>query len=165
MNNKIKIYNIFIIYLCLLYYILNKKSKIMQKQYVFLIILWIILYMMYLIVEYKYKEYKITSKIELLQKKTTQVRDEINEDKDYLVYLNTLAYKNKILKLDQALKSKWEEVVLITSQNFYDKYSVKIEDIPIVEEKTNNELSQIKNKNNLEKWIYFLFKKDLELNL
>lgn len=165
MNNKIKIYNIFVIYLCLLYYILNKKSKIMQKQYVFLIILWIMLYMMYLIVEYKYKEYKITSKIELLQKKTTQIRDEINEDKDYLVYLNTLAYKNKILKLDQALKSKWEEVVLMTSQNFYDKYSVKIEDIPIVEEKTNNELSQIKDKNNLEKWIYFLFKKDLELNL
>lgn len=121
---------------------------------------------MYLIVEYKYKEYKIVSKIELLEKENNAIRKEIIENKEYLEYLNTSAYKNKILKLDQALKSKGEEVVFITTQNFYDKYSVKLNeevevDIPL----TDSERLNKQDKHNLEKWIYFLFKKDLELNL
>jgi len=138
----------------------------MKKHYIFLIILWIILYLMYLIVEYKYKEYKITSKIELLEKQNKSIKNEIIEYKEYLEYLNTASYKNKILKLDQALKSKGEEVVFITTSNFYEKYSVKLNeevevDIPL----TDSERLNKQEKHNLEKWIYFLFKKDLELNL
>jgi cell division protein FtsL len=78
----------------------------MRKTYIFLILIAVILYLSYLIVNYKYKEYKINNHIEYIKNENDKISDEIIKSKDSLEYLNTNAYKNKILKEEQALKNK-----------------------------------------------------------
>jgi cell division protein FtsL len=78
----------------------------MRKTYIFLIMIVIILYLSYLIVSYKYKEYKINNHIEYIEEENKKTSTEINNNKDSLEYLNTNAYKNKVLKEEQAMKNK-----------------------------------------------------------
>jgi cell division protein FtsL len=78
----------------------------MRKTYIFLIMIVIILYLSYLIVSYKYKEYKINNHIEYIEEENKKIGKEINNNKDSLEYLNTNAYKNKVLKEEQAMKNK-----------------------------------------------------------
>ena len=66
----------------------------------------IILYLSYLIVSYKYKEYKINTHISFLEESTQKLSDEIRANKEILEYYNTKAFKNKILKKEQSLKNK-----------------------------------------------------------
>jgi cell division protein FtsL len=66
----------------------------------------IILYLSYLIVSYKYREFKINNHIEYIEKENEKISKEIKINKDSLEYLNTNAYKNKVLKEEQALKNK-----------------------------------------------------------
>jgi cell division protein FtsL len=78
----------------------------MRKTYIFLILIAIILYLSYLIVNYKYKEYKINNHIEYIENENKKTSDEIVKSKDSLEYLNTNAYKKKVLKEEQAMKDK-----------------------------------------------------------
>lgn len=130
----------------------------MKKEYLFLIFIVIILYLMYLILDYKYKEYKINMHIEYIEKNNEKMRQLIFKDKETLEYINTKAYKNKVLKEEQSMKNKWESVIFITNEDDYNKFSKsEISEIkPIIEVKKIQDSMEI-----YEKWIYFLFKKDI----
>jgi cell division protein FtsL len=78
----------------------------MKKEYLFLIFIVVILYLMYLILDYKYKEYKINMNIEYIEKNNEKMKNVISENKDTLEYINTEAYKNKVLKEEQSMKNK-----------------------------------------------------------
>lgn len=133
----------------------------MKKQYIFFILIVIMIYLMYLIISYKYKEYIINSNIDSLNAANEIISKAIQNDKDTLAYLNTESYRNKTLKKEQWLKNKWENVIYITSESQYKKF------IKTDEEIENNNDNEDENKNiydnmtNFEKWIYFVFKKDL----
>lgn len=131
----------------------------MKRPYIFLIMIFFVLYLSYLIVGYKYKEYKINNHIEYVKNENERISDKINENKESLEYLNTDAYKNKVLKEEQALKNKWETVVFITTENKYNIYTKKEQEqsiISVYQEKPIYDWMNIR-----EKWVYFLFKKDI----
>jgi len=133
----------------------------MKKQYIFFILIVIMIYLMYLIISYKYKEYIINSNIEYLNISNKIISNSIKENKETLAYLNTESYRNKILKKEQWLKNKWENVIYITSESQYKKF-IKTEEEIINDENQEEENKNIyDNMTNFEKWIYFIFKKDL----
>lgn len=130
-----------------------------KEQYIFLIFITIILYLLYLIIDYKYKEYKINNHIEIIQKNNEKIIKQIEKNKETLEYINTKAYKNKVLKEQQAMKNKGEVVIFITNEDKYNKFSrenAEIEILPVKEEKNIQDTMEI-----YQKWIYFLFNKDI----
>lgn len=133
-----------------------------KKQYIFLIMIGIILYIFYLIVSFTYKEYKINSHIEYIIMLNKEIKQNINEANSTIKYKKSKAYKNKILKQQQSLKNAWEKVIYLTTEQKYNKYTQKIEDTKI------DNKSNISSTNNItdwmtifEKWIYIIFKKDI----
>lgn len=133
----------------------------MKKQYIFLSLLFITLYIIYLILSYKYREYKINSNIEYLKSMNEEISLKIDEAESLMEYKTTRAYRNKTLKEQQGLKNKGEKVVYLTSEQKYNKYVQNNEnweekngknEIPLSpEEKITQSMT------NYEKWKYFLF--------
>jgi hypothetical protein len=78
----------------------------MKKEYIFIVLIGILLYMTYLVLNYKYKEYRINSNIEYLTELKEEFSKKIKEAESIIEYKNTKAYKNKILKQQQSLKNK-----------------------------------------------------------
>jgi cell shape-determining protein MreC len=78
----------------------------MKKQYVFLIMILIILYILYLILNKSYYEYKINSHIEAINSINNVIKEKIKTAKEIIEYKSSKAYKNKILKEQQSFKNK-----------------------------------------------------------
>ncbi len=131
----------------------------MKKQYIFLIMIWIILYIWYLILSFTYKEYKVNSHIEYITQINKEVKNHINEAEKIIKYKSSMAYKNKILKEQQSYKNKWEEIIYLTTEKFYNKFTKEeiVEEITI---KPSIAYSKLDNMNIYEKWLYFIFKKE-----
>lgn len=133
----------------------------MKKQYIFLMMVWIILYIWYLILSFTFKEYKINSHIEYIRELNENIKERIDQAWDIIEYKSSLAYKNKVLKEQQSYKNKWENVVYLTTEKIYNKFTK--------EEKTEEQQIEIKteedsitdNMNIFGKWLYFIFKKDI----
>jgi len=81
------------------------------------------LYMTYIIMNYKYKEYKINSHIELLAELNTDISNNIKKAEKLIDYKSTKAYRNKILKEQQNLRNKGEKVVNLIDEEQYNKYT------------------------------------------
>lgn len=133
----------------------------MKKQYIFFVLIIVMLYLMYLIISYKYKEYIINSNIEYLNKENKLISRHIEEYKETLDYLNTESYKNKVLKEEQWMKNKWEKVIYITSEWEYSKFIKTTDKKEEENEEEEIEKQVYDNMTNFEKWIYFIFKKDI----
>ncbi len=131
-----------------------------KRQYTFLILLTVLLYLSYTIIKYEYKKYIISNY-------KTEQREIIDDIKWYIETANKIieykkspAYKNKILKEQQWYKMKWEKVSYLTHEQTYNKYKTTI---LATEKKTVQETKQesiTKTMTNFQKWIYFLLKKD-----
>ncbi len=136
-----------------------------KKHYpyiIFLIIL-IMFYIIYSIIDYKYKEYKINSHIEYIQQLNDNIKNKIKIAENIIKYKKSKPYKNKILKQDLEYKNIWENVITLINEDKYNKY---------VKQTTKQLINQTSIKNNninnitydmtiYQKWIYFLFKKDI----
>lgn len=135
----------------------------MKKQYIFLVMIWIILYILFLIINFTYKEYKINSNIEYISKLNEDIKKDIQEAQKIIKYKSSKAYRNKILKEQQSYKNKWENVIYLTSEKKYNKYTKEtvkeqIENNDIIENSKDN---KIDNMNIFERWQYLIFKKDI----
>jgi len=133
----------------------------MKKQYIFLIMIWIILYILYLILSFTYKEYKINSHIEYISSLNSVIKNKISEAEKIIEYKSSLAYKNKVLKEQQSFKNKWEIVVYLTTEKIYNKFTTK--EVEQKDEIINNiiiEDSKLDNMKISQKWLYLIFKKD-----
>lgn len=131
----------------------------MKKEYIFLAQIIIIFYLLFLIIDYKYKEYLTNNHIEKTINANNLKKKEIENNKEKLEYINTNAFKNKILKEEQYLKSKSEVIINITNEDTYDKFSKeepKNINSVVIESHDFQESMSI-----FQKWIYFLFKIDL----
>lgn len=134
----------------------------MKRQYVFLLLIFFILYISYLILSIKYKEYRIFSQTEYIRQLNIELQNSIEELESLREYKLTKAYSNKVLKEQQQLKNKAERVVYLTTEEKFNKYTKPsdanakkktFEDVLTTEQKL------IKEMTNFEKWMYFLFKK------
>lgn len=130
-----------------------------KEQYIFLILIAIILYLLYLIIDYKYKEYKINNHIEVIENNNVKMTENITYYKDQLEYINTKAYKNKVLKEEQSMKNKGEVVIFITNEDKYNRFSK--DEVNIVTPSTQPERKIQDSMDIFEKWMYFLFNKDI----
>ena len=119
------------------------------------------LYMLYLIVSYKYKEYKINTQIEFIANLNQNIKQGIKKAEDIIEYKNTKSYKNKIIKSQQQKKNKWEKLVYLTTEKKYNKYTKEVVEEVIESEIKNEKENIIDSMKNYEKWIYFLFEKDI----
>lgn len=134
----------------------------MKKQYIFLFMIAILFYMLFLVFSYKYREYKINSYIEEITKLNQDIQNSINDTEELIYYKSTAAYKNKLLKQEQWLKNRNEKVMYLTDEKKYKKFTnpnfVENYEKTIVKQ-IESENDEIKNKNNLQRWMYFLFRK------
>jgi len=122
--------------------------------------IWIILYILYLILNKTYYEYKINSHIEYISWLNYNIKEKINEAEQIIKYKSSLAYKNKVLKEQQSFKNKWENVVYLTSEKIYNKFANSQSKNNIGEKKIINVESKLDNMTIPEKWLYLIFKKD-----
>ena len=122
--------------------------------------IWIILYIWYLILSFTYKEYKINSHIEYITELNKNIKEKINIAKDIIEYKSSLAYKNKVLKEQQSFKNKWEDVVYLTTETIYNKFTSEVKTQEEIIEEIIEEDTTLDNMNIFEKWLYLIFKKD-----
>ena len=127
----------------------------MKKQYVFIIMIIIILYISFLIISYTYKEH--------IKALTKDVEKKIDSAKKVVEYKTSRAYKNKVLKEQQSFKNVWEKVVYFTTEENFNKYTTIEEKKPeTVITNDNNEQINVKDFSIWERWMYLLFKKQPE---
>ncbi len=132
----------------------------MKRQYVFLFLIFIILYLSYLIVSYKYKEYQTNNRIYFLEEQNNLLAQEIRNNKETLEFYNTKAYKNKLLKEEQSLKNKGEKVILIINEETFQTYTQSESNV-VIQDFFYNEPNIYDSMTIFQKWIYFLFQKDI----
>lgn len=122
------------------------------------------LYLIYLVLSYKYTEYKIFHYVRELTELNETYLKSIESTQETLEQKNTNAYKNKVLKAQANRKNLGEEVVFFISEEKYNKFTQNIENNPnkiSVPENILNEESLIESMGIYERWIYFLFDKDI----
>lgn len=119
---------------------------------------------MYLVISYKYTDYKIYKYTQELWEINTQLFEKIEYAKEILEYKSTKAYKNKILKSEQVLRNNWEEVIFLITEWKYNTYTQESNSIdspvPISQDLLNQE-SLISTMTIPQKWIYFILNKDV----
>lgn len=131
----------------------------MKKQYIFLAFIFIIIYLLFLIVSYKYKEYNTNYYIKSRENENNLIIETINKNKKLLEYYSTNAYKNKILKEEHWFINQWEIAIYITTENEFNKFTQ--ENISKEEEDIIKDINIYDNMTLKEKWIYFITKKDI----
>ena len=132
----------------------------MNKQYIFLTMIWIVLYILYLIINFSVEEYKVNQNIRELEDFIIETAAYNKNAWETIEYKQSNAYKNMVLKEQQSLKNKWEKVIYLTSQKNYNKYtsetSINISNVNIDDEKVYHITD---NMNVSQKWLYYLFNK------
>lgn len=135
----------------------------MKKQYVFILLITIMLYTIYLIIDTKYNEYKQNAFTELIKKENENKKIEIEKAKMKTENRSSKSYADRIKKEQQWLKNKWEIVYIITDENKYNKFTKN-------EPEKQDLIDYDETKNSItdwmtiyQKWIYFLFKDDLRI--
>lgn len=132
----------------------------MKKQYIFLILIWLIFYFSYSIIQFVIDEYRIKTNIQYIENIIEQLEWKIEISKNTIELKTSKAYKNKILKEQQSFKNIWENVIYFKTEEDFNKYTTekkeeKIEEKIIIEDATKE---KIKNLNIYDRWKYFLFK-------
>ncbi|EKE30064.1 MAG: hypothetical protein ACD_2C00050G0009 [uncultured bacterium (gcode 4)] len=134
----------------------------MRKQYQYILV-WlslIILYILYLIFSFKYIDIQKDISIDDIGKDIWRRKITIESKKDYLSYINTLAYKDKTAKSSQNKKNPWEEVVFIVTKDELEQYK-KLD----VQGQMNTDNRDVKWPtywmSNWQKWIYYILKDDI----
>lgn len=136
----------------------------MKKQYTFIALIIIMLYMIYLVLSYKYEEYRVYKYTQSLAEINDVYIWQIQTAREVLENKNTRAYKNKVLKSQQGLKNPGEKVVFLITEEKYNKYTQtqNIDQTPTgIPEDLLTETSLIDTMTIYQKWVYFLWKKDI----
>ena len=134
----------------------------MKKQYIFLIMIVIILYISYLIIVFTYEDYKTNSNIDYITTLNNEIKEKNKLALDIIKYKKSKAYRNKILKEQQSFKNKWEKVIYLTTEKKYNKFTKEV--LPkeeLTSASTIKKETFIDSMTVYEKWMYFLFKKDI----
>jgi hypothetical protein len=133
-----------------------------KKRYIFLWLLSLLLMLSYLNIKHQYRNY-------IREKYYTEERVVIDwlsyyintEAPKLISYYKSPAIKNKILKNDYQLKSKWEIVIKFTKEQIYNKFKTLQTPKKEAPQLTNEQTSITKWMTNFQKWVFFLINKDL----
>ena len=89
-----------------------------------------------------------------------EIKDYLETANETIEYINTKSFKNKILKEDWK-KMKWEDLIVLTTQKAYNKFSWKDLVWKVESKKEVKDKNITKSMTNFQKWVYFLLKKDI----
>jgi len=117
------------------------------------------LYSIFIISSYKYREYKVNQNIQNLVNQVIEIKSGIIDALNTIEYKKSPAYINKILKEEQWFKNKWETVIYLTPEKKYNKFTkdkiiIKEDNLTINKE---NDYKTTKYMTIFRKWLYFLF--------
>ena len=131
-----------------------------KRQYTFLGLMIVLLYLSFKILEFEYRKYTISQYISQQMVVIKDIKLYLDTANDTIEYIQTKAFKNKILKEDWK-RMRWEEVIVLTTEKVYNKFSWKII-VPLLEKKQDiKEENTVKSMTNFQKWVYFLLKRDI----
>lgn len=128
-------------------------------QYILVFLSIILVYELYLIFSFKYIDIQKDLVIENVETDITKSKWSIEEKKNYLSYINTTAYKDKVAKSSQNKKNPWEEVVFIVTKEEAEQYK-KI-DVKSQIYADKDVKSPTYWMSNWQKWYYYIFKIDV----
>lgn len=131
-----------------------------KNYYTFLVLIFLLLFLLYSIVMHKYKEYKIDEHIETISMLIDDIKQWNKKALEIIEYKKNEAFKNKILKNDN-LKNKAEIVVFVTTEDRYNHFVKPIEEEKIISKSETKILDETYWMTIYQKWVWFLFKKDL----
>jgi len=122
----------------------------------------ILLYLSFKIIQFEYNKYNISLYIKGQKGVVNNIKTYLDETTWTIKYLNTKAFKNKILKSDDWMKMKWEKVIILTSEKVYKKFSWKkvIKNLDEIKDEKKYDITS--TMSNFEKWIYFLLNKNVK---
>lgn len=132
-----------------------------KRQYIFLLLIILLLYLSFKIIQFEYKKYTISSYIKEQSIVIENIKTYLKETSETIKYIKTKAFKNKILKSENWMKMKWEDVIILTSEKIHKKFSWVsiIKPIENINKKEKNDITSWMT--NFQKWIYFLLNKDI----
>ena len=135
----------------------------MQKryQYILFVLLLLIVYEVYLIVLYKYKDFQINSYITQVVQDNTQIDADIQSKKDYLAYVQTNAFLDYMAKSSQNKKNPSEDVTFFVSPEQVDEYKKIDTSKQIIGDAGAEVRSKTYGMTNPERWVYAIFHVDL----
>lgn len=131
-----------------------------KRQYTFLGLMIILLYLSFKIVEFEYRKYTISQYVWQQMVVIKEIKDYLETANETIEYINTKSFKNKILKEDWK-KMKWEDLIVLTTQKAYNKFSWKDLVWKVESKKEVKDKNITKSMTNFQKWVYFLLKKDI----
>lgn len=137
----------------------------MKKLYIFLIPICIIVYLLYLIIDYKYREFQISRYREHISTINMSYSKKIQEAELLLKTKTSKAYKNKILKTEQAMKSPGEVMIQLISEEKYNTYTQTWSETTEIQTQETlglfDEKSLIQSMTIYQRWVYLILWKDI----
>jgi len=132
-----------------------------KKQYIFLFLLTVLLYLSYNIIKFEYNQYSMSMYIASQLETIKKLEKNIERWNEEIKYISSLSYQIKKLKSEDQKKLKWEFVIYLNHEKIYNKFKT-------IKVKENIKKEIIRKKEwittwmtNYEKWIYYLFNKDI----
>ncbi|MDD3481086.1 MAG: septum formation initiator family protein [Patescibacteria group bacterium] len=102
----------------------------------------IVLYMVFTVGRLAYRNYELNMQEENLRTDIASLENEIQELNNQIVYFQSDAYKEKMIRAKLGMKKEGEEVVVITP-------SPEAEEVTVTDEE--------ENRTNPERWLSYLF--------
>ncbi|OIO76689.1 hypothetical protein CO024_01800 [Candidatus Gracilibacteria bacterium CG_4_9_14_0_2_um_filter_38_7] len=136
----------------------GKYNSSMKKryQYILFCLLILIVYEVYLVVLYKYKDFQINSYLSYIIAENGKIEESIEQKKERLAYVKTNAFLDKIAKTSQNKKNPGEEVVVLVTDQEVEEYK-RIDTNKQMIGGAKQEVSKTLGMTNSEKWIYYIF--------
>ena len=124
-------------------------------QYILAILLFVILYEVYLVVYYKYEDFRVNTYMQSLEGENERTLDRIRRKKEYFASVQTNAYIDRIMKSSQNRKNPGEDPLFLVDQKEVAGYNKLDTNALIVNTIRPNSVTY--GMNNREKWAYYLF--------
>lgn len=123
-------------------------------QYILAALLLVIVYLVYLVVYYKYQDFQVNTYMESIEKDNLRLYERIEAKKDYLATVQTNAYTDRIMKSSQNRKNPGEEPIFLVDEKEVSNYT-PLDTAGIIAERLTP--SPTAGMGNREKWAYYLF--------
>lgn len=137
----------------------------MKKQYLFIFLIIVMLYLLSQIGLYKYDEYRVLKYMEEISATNEEYEQQIQIAQHKIEKITTKAYINKALKSQQWLKFPSENVITLITEERYNTYTQTwSENQEIAQNITLDPLtdeSLLATMTNYQKWVYLIFWKDI----
>ena len=130
-----------------------------RYQYILALLIVAIVYEVYLIVFYNYKDFQINSYISRLESDNAKISRAIERKKENLALVRTSAFLDRMAKSSQNKKNPGEDAIFLVAENDVKDYKKLDPEKAFIQ--TAKPISKTAGMSNMEKWAYYLLRVDL----